>query len=197
MITRPDRQASCRCFLPLLALTLAHSAAANTAVTAAAQPPVSCLSSGDGYLRARLAGAIDAEIDWPNSGTQCDGEARQEPRGVRLKFARPQGSVPDLLFVFGIGGVREGEPAHALGVNLTVIVQGSSEIFGTLGESRCTVDSLAQRALPVAGSWRVEARGFCTQPAHAVRGEGALLVSRFDFAGIVSYPRADKADQKD
>jgi hypothetical protein len=68
-----------------------------------------------------------------------------------------------------------------------VIVQGTDRIFGTLGDSRCTVDSLTQRALQVPGSYRVEARGFCTQPAHAVRGDGELLVSTFEFAGLVSY----------
>lgn len=156
--------------------------------------PMLCLSSGDGYLRARLAGAIDTEIDWPNSGTRCAGEARRNPVGVRLSFERPGGANPDLLFVFGITGVRAGEAAHALGVNLTVIVQGTSEIFGTLGDARCTIDSLAQRPLAAPDTYRVEARGFCTQPAHAVRGSGDLLVNRFDFAGIVNYPRDDVAD---
>jgi hypothetical protein len=68
-----------------------------------------------------------------------------------------------------------------------VIVQGANRIFGTLGDSRCTVDSLKQRPLAVKGSYRIEARGFCTQPAHAVRGEGDLLVSTFEFAGPVIY----------
>jgi hypothetical protein len=89
--------------------------------------------------------------------------------------------------VFGITGVREGRPARDVGVNLTVIVQGTSRIYGTLGDKRCTVDSLSQTPLPVKGLYRVEARGFCTQPAHAVRGNGALLVSTFEFAGPVSY----------
>ena len=200
MITRPDGQVRALgillLWLPLLATTClagATTAPAPTIDPPAAAPPV-CLSSGDGYLRARLAGAVEADIDWPNSGTHCEGEARRNPPGVRLSFARPGGSVPDLLFVFGINGVREGEPAHALGVNLTVIVQGSSEVFGTLGDARCTIDSLTQRSLPLATTWRVEARGFCTQPAHAIRGNGALLVSRFDFAGVVSYPRDDATE---
>ncbi|MFI4888987.1 MAG: hypothetical protein ACHQIL_00495 [Steroidobacterales bacterium] len=190
------------------AIVAAHSQAvpawgaspADAATPAAGQPaaapaatPASCLSSGDGYLRAHLAGAIDTEIDWPNSGTRCEGAARRDPRGVRLTFARPGGSSPDLLFVFGITGVQEGESAHALGVNLTVIVQGTSEIFGTLGDSRCTIDALTQRRLGTGDAYRLEARGFCTQPAHAVHGGGTLLVSRFDFAGIVSYPRDDDA----
>jgi hypothetical protein len=150
----------------------------------------SCLSSGDGYLRAKVAGAIEANIDWPNSGTRCEGEPRDQPPGVRLSFRRTPAGAPDLLFVFGLTGVRRGQPARAAGANLTVIVQGTNRIFGTLGDSRCTVDTLTQRPLASPGSYRVEARGFCTQPAHAVRGEGAVLVSTFEFAGLVRYESA-------
>jgi hypothetical protein len=39
----------------------------------------------------------------------------------------------------------------------------------------------------------LEVRGFCTQPAHAVRGNGDLLVTRFDFAGRVNYQVEDDA----
>jgi hypothetical protein len=56
-----------------------------------------------------------------------------------------------------------------------------------LGDSRCTVDSLTQRPLAAARTYRIEARGFCTQPAHAVRGKGDVLVSTFEFAGPVIY----------
>jgi hypothetical protein len=161
----------------------------------AASPAVAvCLPSGDGYLRARVAGAIDALIDWPNSGTRCQGESKIEPPGIRLSFQRAAGSKPDLLFVFGLTGIRRGQPGRAVGANLTVIVQGTNKIFGTLGDSRCTVDSLTQRPLPTAGAYRVEARGFCTQPAHAVRGNGAVLVSTFEFAGLVNYDTDDPVD---
>src|SRR4030081_317163 len=146
-----------------------------------------CLNSGDGYFRARIAGAIEATIDWPNSGTRCEGEPRDKPPVVRLSFRRASGGATDLLFVFGITGVREGQPLREAGANLTVIVQGTDRIFGTLGDSRCTVDSLTQRALEAPGAYRLEARGFCTQPAHAVRGDGAVLVSTFEFAGLVTY----------
>src|ERR1700682_3344863 len=53
--------------------------------------PASCLESGDGYLRASLGGAIEAKIDWPNSGTRCQGEPRDKPPGVRLSFQRVAG----------------------------------------------------------------------------------------------------------
>jgi hypothetical protein len=148
---------------------------------------VACLASGDGYLRAKMAGAVDARIDWPNSGTRCEGESRDKPPGVRLSFQRASGMAPNLLLVFGLTGVKEGQSAREVKVNLTVIVQGTNRIFGTLGDSRCTVDSLTQRPLDGAKSYRLEARGFCTQPAHAVRGKGDVLVSTFEFAGFVRY----------
>ncbi len=160
----------------------ANSAAGAPPATAAA-----CLPSGDGYLRAHVAGAIEANVDWPNSGTRCEGEAKSSPPGVRLSFQRAAGGAQDLLFVFGLTGVSEGKPGRAIGANLTIIVQGSDRIYGTLGDKRCTVDSLAQRPLPTSGTYRVEARGFCTQPAHAVRGTGDVLVSTFEFAGSVNY----------
>ena len=152
----------------------------------AAAVPANCLSTGDGYLRARVAGAVEARINWTDAGLRCQGEARDTPPGVRLSFQH-RGAKPDLLFVFGLTGVREGRAAHAVATNLTVIVQGTDRIYGTLGDSRCTVDSLTQRRLDKPGLYRVEARGFCTQPAHAVRGEGAVLVSTFEFAGPVTY----------
>jgi hypothetical protein len=181
------------------ALAIAGLGAA--AAASAAEPPVApalpsapaapqavrCLATGDGYLRAKIGGAVDAHIDWPNSGTRCEGESRDRPPGVRLSFQRAAGARPNLLLVFGLTGVKPGEPAREVKVNLTVIVQGTSRIYGTLGDGRCTVDSLTQRPLDTPGAYRIEARGFCTQPAHAVRGRGDVLVSTFEFAGPVNF----------
>jgi hypothetical protein len=171
---------------PIL-LPAAQAPAASAAAAPLKPKQTLCLASGDGYFRARLGGSIDAKIDWPNAGTRCQGDTKDKPAGVRLSFQRAAGGKPDLLFVIGITGVREGRPAHAVGANLTMIVQGTDRIYGTLGDTRCTVDSLTQRMLPAPGAYRVEARGFCTQPAHAVRGSGEVLVSTFDFAGLVIY----------
>lgn len=156
-----------------------------------------CLPSRDGYLRAHLAGAVEAHIDWPDQGTRCEGESKGTPAvGVRLSFQRAADGDSKLLFVFGLTGVREGRAAREVGTNLTLIVQGTDRIYGTLGDSRCTVDSLNQKRLGSSKTYRVEARGFCTQPAHAVRGDGAVLVSTFEFAGLVNYEPAPEQDVK-
>ena len=177
-------------FLSLgLALVAAPSRAAGAARQAAAKAaaPASCLPSGDGYLRARVGGAIDADIDWPNSGTVCDGEQKTTPAGIRVSFRRAAPTRPNLLFVFGLTGVREGQSLTAGRVNLTVFDQGRGRVFSTEGDGRCTIDSLSQRRVGAGHTYRIEARGFCTEPARAVRGRGDILVSRFDFAGVVNY----------
>jgi hypothetical protein len=179
--------------LAMVLIAVLSACGGSAKPTGAAKPAVSansCLTSGDGYLRATVAGAVTAKIDWPNSGTQCEGESRGSSPGVRLSFQR-KGAVPDLLLVFGLTQVQKGQPAREIGANLTVILQGTDRIFGTLGESRCTVDRLDQRALAAPRTYRVEARGFCTQPAHAVRGDGDVLVSTFEFAGLVVYEDLD------
>jgi hypothetical protein len=183
--------AACSAVIAASGVVPAASGALSASPSLLPPPPVvpsNCLSSGDGYLRAHIAGAVEATIDWPNSGTRCQGESRDRPPGVRLSFQRASGAAPNLLLVFGVTGVRKGKPARELGVNLTLIVQGTNRIYGTLGDTRCTVDSLSQRPLKEAGAYRIEARGFCTQPAHAVRGRGDVLVSTFEFAGPVNYP---------
>jgi hypothetical protein len=179
----------------LLLFGLAGLAAADPAGAPLLKTPTrssTCLSSGDGYLRAHLAGAVNAHVDWPNSGTSCEGESRDKPPGVRLSFQRAAGGSPNLLLVFGLSGVSAGKSAHEVGANVTVIVQGKSRIFSTQSDTRCTVDSLTQTALAAPGAYRLEARGFCTQPAHAIRGEGDVLVETFEFAGLVNYNSDDK-----
>jgi hypothetical protein len=193
MIATFADRASVAALLTLLAACGGTSSTPKSASPAPKTAAAGCIPSGDGYLRATVAGAINAKIDWPNSGTHCEGESRGANPGVHLSFQR-QGAVPDVLLVFGLSQVKKGQPAHEIGANLTVILQGTDRFFGTQGESRCTVDSLSQRPLDSPGMYRVEARGFCTQPAHAVRGDGDVLVSTFEFAGPVIYEESDSKE---
>jgi len=162
---------------------------------------VSCLPGGDGFFKARLQGDIDTQIDWPNAGTRCEGEERPGHGGLRLSFQREPASAPDLLFVFGISQVHENQTARGSAVNVTIIEQGGSRIFATQGDARCTMDALRQWRLPetptAAGKpeattpsarrYRVEGRGFCTSPAHAVHLKGSVLLTTFDFSGVVRF----------
>lgn len=166
-------------------------AAAVPASAAASAAATGCLPSHDGYLRARLRGAQNLDIDWQDRELQCDGGPRPGQRGVRLTFAGP--ALPGgqhLRFVFGIAGALQAGSARDLPVNVTVIFEGESKIYSTRGEDKCTVDELSEtpvQSAPAAQRLRIAARGFCVAPAAAADGSAGILLSRFDFAGSVLY----------
>jgi len=159
-----------------------------------------CLADGSGFLAARLRGGIEADLDWRGAALECTGMARPDGRGLRLRFA---GTLPDgrrLAIVFAPPELAEGQDARAVPVNVTVLDETRGTIFGTRGEQRCTLDDVRQRRLdsddPGERLWAVDGRGFCTEPARALDGNGALLLTRFDFRGSVTW-RDDEATPGD
>jgi hypothetical protein len=148
-----------------------------------------CLGDGTGYVRARIRGALNLDVNWKDAQLTCAGEARPDGSGLRMSFAGPGPGGKIMRLVFGVQSAREGRPGRELPTNLTVLLDGGG-IFATRGDDKCTTDALAQRPLPGPSglrAWRIEARGFCVQPANALTGGGRILVSRFDFAGRAEF----------
>ena len=150
-------------------------------------------------MRARLSGTMSQELQWPNEGTECTGSIRPTDGGVRLRFSRFEESIASkIVLVFGMANLREGESAKTLPVNVTVIREGAAEFYSTQGDDKCMLDTIEQE--PIRGvphrsrSYRVTGRGFCTEPARAVRGTGAILLSRFDFAGRVDFKTEEQEE---
>lgn len=158
---------------------------------ARSSPGAGCLPTGNGYLRARVRGALNLDIDWHNAQIECQGEPRSDGTGIRVSFAGPRADGRRLRMVFGVNAVHEGRSGRALPTNLTVIVEGGQRLYATRGEDRCTVDSLDQQRLSDSGaksrSYRIVARGFCVAPASTLNDAEHILVSSFDFAGAVVF----------
>lgn len=169
--------------------------AATTSSTTLAAPPARgpCLAgTGNGYLRARLRGALDLDLAWDGGQLQCDGGARPDGRGLRVTLAgNSRGEGRKLRFVFGIDDVPEGASVRARPTNLTLIFEGEQRLFATRGADKCTTDELRQERIGALGgpkrSWRVVARGFCVAPATTLAGDARLLLTSFDFASEVTY----------
>jgi hypothetical protein len=163
--------------------------AAASAATAPQSAAPGCLPTHDGYLRARLRGAQNLDIDWRDAELQCDGGPRPDQHGIRLTFAGP--ALHDgqrLRFVFGIAAVHDVLNSHDVPANVTVILEGQSKLYSTRGEDKCTIDELNEAAIAgasAAHTLRITGRGFCVAPASAIDGGDGLLLSRFDFAGIM------------
>lgn len=161
---------------------------------------IACLPGGDGYVKARIAGALNAELVWDNDDVECSGAVRPDG-GARMRFSGLEAGGGKLVLVLGIGALREGRNAKLLPVNVTVMREGRGEFYSTQGEDKCMLDEVRQE--PLIGiphrsrSYRVVARGACTGPARAVRGEGAILLSRFDVAGRIDFETEDATDEDD
>jgi len=175
-------------------------APATSAVPAAApdslKPPApsraGCLPGGNGFLRARIRGALNLDLDWRNAELECEGAPRPSGSGIRMSFAGPvHADGRRLRIVFGVANATEGASGRALPTNLTVIFEGEKRLFSTRGDDRCTVDALDQERIGALGgaarSYRVIAKGFCIAPASAFNADERIIVSSFDFAGEVIY----------
>src|ERR1022692_3388074 len=187
-----------------MVVAVASAGCARHAPSAHAAPPApaaqhavasGCLPTHDGYLRVRMRGAHNFDIDWRDAELQCDGGPRPNQRGIRLTFAGPAlREGHRLRFVFGIAGVKGAERSHGVPANVTVIFEGESKLYSTRGEDKCTIDQLTQTPIGVASAThtlRVTGRGFCIAPVAAIDGSDGsdgsdgLLLSRFDFAGVM------------
>jgi len=180
----------------LLAAPLACAAEPSPATPRPGTTPMAgCLAAGNGFLRARIRGALNLDIDWKNAELECDGSERPNGHGIRLSFAGPlRAGGRRMRMVFGIDAGAEGAEGRALPTNLTVIFEGEQRLYSTSGEDRCTIDDLQEERVGALGaatrSYRVLARGFCTLPAAALDRDERILVTRFDFAGRVNFDSA-------
>jgi hypothetical protein len=151
-----------------------------------------CLASGDGYLRARIRGALNLDVSLRNAELECDGGPRPDGSGIRVSFAGPARSDGRRLrMVFGVTKATEGAKGRELPTNLTVIFEGEQRMFATRGDDKCTVDEFNQERVGALGgptrTYRVIARGFCITPVKALDSEQTILVNSFDFAGNVTF----------
>ena len=168
----------------LLLLGLTHLAALESS------PALRCLPGKDGFLTMRLRGSIEEEVHWKEPALECAGMSRPDGQGVRLRFAGLLAGG-ELAVVFAAPELGMGASGHAVPVNVTVLDGAGERIYGTQGDDRCVLDEVEQQELADASlparSYRVTARGFCVGPARAVDGDGSVLLTRFDFAGLVTY----------
>jgi hypothetical protein len=167
-------------------------AGAPTAPSADSAGTRGCFAAGDGYLRARLRGALDMDLDWKNTDMECAGGPRPSGNGIRVSIGGPlRGEGRRIRLVFGIADVAEGGAGKALRTNVTLLFEGEQRVFATRGDDKCTVDSLSQQRVEALGGsraiYRVVARGFCVGPAASFTQGERLYLTSFDFAGRVEF----------
>jgi hypothetical protein len=178
--------------LALVCIALGTSTCAQDAADPALTPAnqtAGCITSGDGSLEAAVRGALIADLDWSNAEMQCDGGPHPDGKGMRVTVAGPlPGTSSRLRFIFGIdprdtaSGV-----AQAFPTNLTLIVEGSTQLYATRGHDQCAVETLQRTPLAKGprGIDRVKVRGYCIGPASDISGSTRVLVPTFSFTALL------------
>jgi hypothetical protein len=186
-------------------LSSTHAALAAGPTSQRADPAAGCFAVGGGYLRARIRGALELDLNWKNEEMLCEGGPRPPGRnndssGVRVSIGGPLRGAHRIRLVFGIAGVGEGRGGKALRTNVTVLFEGENRVFATQGDDKCTIDSLTQERVETLGPgpavYRVVARGFCIGPATSLTREERLILTSFDFAGRVEFGDDDRHASK-
>ena len=182
----PQRRAPLAALLVALGATACGHADEQTATQSAPGDPASCIPAEEGALRARLQGEIEIDIEWGAEANHCRGGVRPQGDGVRLLYKGTTDATGPLLIVFGLAPLRPGESARNVPANLTLVREGTGQFYATRGQDKCAFDEVRQTPVDAASNlYRLEGRGYCTQPARALAGDGAVLVSRFDVVAIV------------
>jgi hypothetical protein len=149
-----------------------------------------CRAAETGWIRARLQGVLDAEIDRTAPGVrQCLGAPRPGGDGVRLVYKGRANDEP-LLLIIGIALARSAPSGRNVPASVTIVREGAGEFYATQGDDKCALDDVRQEPIATStGLYRLTGRGYCTQPARSVPdGARAVLVSRFDVEAVVAYP---------
>jgi hypothetical protein len=171
----------------LLMLLLGAESPAAAEIPAAPAAP-RCLPAQDGFLSMRLRGSIEEDVHWTEPALECTGMTRPDGKGLRVRFAGTLAGG-ELAVVFAAPELGVGASARSVPVNVTLLDGGGERIYGTQGDSRCEFDEVEQKLIgeitQTPRSYRITARGFCVAPARAIDGDGAVLLTRFDFAGLV------------
>jgi hypothetical protein len=179
-----------------LSVAAAHAESPTTAPADSAAH-TGCFAAGDGYLRARIRGALALDLDWKDTQMECAGGPRPSGNGVRVSIGGPlRGDGRRIRMVFGIAGVGEGGSGENLRTNITMLFEGEKRIFATQGDDKCTADSLTQQRVETLGVsraiYRVVVRGFCLGPATSLSRGERVIVTSFDFAGRVEFGDDDR-----
>lgn len=143
-----------------------------------------CLPDQQGRFEAQLRGDMEADIMWTNAQMSCDGDVRPDGDGLRITVAGPMPDGQQLRFILGIDlNDTASGPAQVLPTNLTVLMEGGSQLYATRGNDKCAVEDL-HRVTVAEGVESVSARGYCLGPATDLGGESRLLVPTFTFTAL-------------
>lgn len=177
-------------FSLLATLLAACKPAAENAVSGLETGIPAVSSCGDsGYLRGRLYGAIDWNLDFAANKLQCEGMPRPGGEGARLRFA---GRIGDderqIAIIIAIPELDRGSAGSEYVSNVTVIEEGRGRFFNTVDPSNCLTDITAMTAIHIEGDrYTISGSLYCLAPLAEVNGDSSVSITELRFEGLIDW----------
>jgi hypothetical protein len=185
-----DTNPSLRSLAATLAIIVSPLSACGEAPPEAVieEPPAVQSTCGEqGSLQATLAGAIDAQLDWPDDAMRCDSMPRPDAEGIRLRFSGLVGDAR-LDIIIALPEFHADEAGGEFDSNVTISVEGSGRFFSTPNFDTCWADITSN--VPLAD--QPETHGVvgslsCVGPLGEVNGDGFVDIRNLRFSGIANW----------
>ena len=141
----------------------------------------------DGYLQARLFGALEGPIDWSGAEMACSGMPRPNSAGARLRFAGQAGEQR-IAIIIALADLKRDAAGTELSSKVTMIDESSGRFFSTWDLENCWTDISSVVATDGSGD-RVYIEGdlYCVAPLAEVNGSGSVSIADLSFAGSLDW----------
>lgn len=147
-----------------------------------------CLGNGEGFVQGDLFGAIETSLLWDNQGTACEGMARPDAGGARLRFARRwDGSDSDLVLILGISDIKQGQTGNGFNANATLIDERDGRFFSNGGVPNCWVDIYQHEPLSETSRFSINGILYCSGALANTNGEGSVRARDIRFTGWIDW----------
>jgi len=159
--------------------------------TPAAEPPsatsVAPGCGNDGHVATELFGAIETRIDWGPGSFNCEGMARPDDEGLRLRLSG-NAVDGDLDIIIAVPDLERAAPGGELPTTVTMTVDGSGRFFSTADLETCWADITRNEKL--AGHeerYAVAGMIYCVAPLAEIGKPGSITVQELTFASETDW----------
>ncbi len=155
-----------------------------------ASKPVPAACADSSFVRGRLLGAVEAEIDWAPAAITCEGGPRPDGDGIRLRFARASDDGAGLAVIIAIPGLAQDSTGTGFAANVTLILEGEARFFSTQNREACWADIAGNESIGESnGESRYAVAGelYCIAPLTEVNGPDSVTVDGLGFSGTLDW----------
>lgn len=141
-----------------------------------------------GYLATELFGALSGKIEWDETELICEGMARPDDHGARIRLAGIVDSEYVIAFIIALPDLVQGAIGNELPSKVTVIEEGAGRFFSSADQEICWTDITDSQAVNDGDSlYELSGSLYCVAPLVEVNGDSDITIGDFEFRSLIDW----------